>query len=69
MTKREKPKPLSDQLREAVLNCGQTRYRIAQETGITEGQLSRFVRGHSRMTLDTLDILAAYLNLEVVRRK
>lgn len=66
--KRKKTKPLSQQLRHAVLQCGQTRYRIAKETGITEGQLSRFVRGHSRLTLDTLDVLGEYLGLEITMR-
>ena len=36
---------VSEQLRRAVETCGQTRYRISQETGIPESVLSRFVAG------------------------
>lgn len=50
-------KPLSEQLREAVLQCGRTRYRISKETGITEAQLSRFVNGHADLALPTIDKL------------
>ena len=64
-----KRKPLSDQLRDAVRNADVTRYRIAQATGVTEGQLCRFVHGQSRLSLDTIDVLAKYLELEVVQRR
>jgi len=64
-----KQKPLSEQLRDAVKNAGVSRYRIAQETGITEGQLCRFVHGQSRLSLDTIDLLAENLELEVVPRR
>jgi len=63
-----KRKPLSEQLRDAVRNADVSRYRISQDTGITEGQLCRFVHGQSRLSLDTIDLLAEYLELEVVRR-
>jgi len=61
-----KRKPLSEQLRDAVRNADVSRYRISQDTGITEGQLC--VHGQSRLSLDTIDLLAEYLELEVVRR-
>jgi plasmid maintenance system antidote protein VapI len=64
-----KRKPLSEQLRDAVRKADVSRYRISQETGITEGQLCRFVHGESGLTLDTIDILAEYLGLELVQRK
>ena len=64
-----KKKPLSEQLRDAVRNAGVSRYRIAQDTGITEGQLCRFVHGQSRLTLDTIDVLAEYLKLDIVPRQ
>lgn len=49
--------PFSEQLRQAVLKCGKTRYRISKETGITEAQLSRFVNGHADLALPTIDKL------------
>ena len=64
-----KYKLISERLRNAVENVKESRYRISKETGITEGQLSRFVHGESGLTLDTIDILAEYLGLELVQRK
>lgn len=55
----------SDALREAVKTSGETRYRIAQETGMTESGLSRFVHGGG-LNLASLDRLAAYLGLRLV---
>ena len=55
----------SDALRAAVKNSGETRYRIAQETGMTESGLSRFVRGGG-LNLASLDRLAGYLGLELL---
>ncbi|HEX2838744.1 MAG TPA: hypothetical protein VHN77_11505 [Phycisphaerales bacterium] len=55
----------SDALRAAVKNSGETRYRIAQETGMTESGLSRFVHGGG-LNLASLDRLAGYLGLELV---
>jgi plasmid maintenance system antidote protein VapI len=58
-------KPFSEQLREAVLRCGKTRYRISKETGITEAQLSRFVNGHADIALPTADKLIACIGARV----
>lgn len=55
----------SDALRAAVKNSGQTRYRIARQTGMTESGLSRFVHGGG-LNLASLDRLAGYLGLELV---
>jgi len=65
----KKRKPISDQLRDAVRNAEVSRYRISQETGIAQGQLSRFVHGQSRLSLDTIDLLAEYLELEVISKQ
>jgi len=61
-------KSISEQLRQAIMTAPESRYRIARGSGVSEGQLSRFVRGESGLTLDTVDVLAEYLELEVVRR-
>jgi len=55
----------SEQIRQAILNCGRTRYWIAKRSGVHQSQLSRFVRGEAMLTLDTLDRVAAVLGLEV----
>ena len=62
-----RPIPLSEQLRDAILNCGQSRYAISKETGISEQALSKFVCGHQKgLSWDSVDILAEYLGLEIV---
>ena len=48
-------KLLSEQLREAMLNSGVSRYRIAKEIGVTEALLSRFVTGVGGLGLETID--------------
>jgi hypothetical protein len=49
--------PISDQLRQAVLRCGKTRYRISVETGISESILSRFVNRGAGLSLANIDKL------------
>jgi transcriptional regulator with XRE-family HTH domain len=56
---------LSDQIRRAVAHCGQTRYAIAKATGVSQSTLSRFVNGERGLPMDTLDILAEYLDLRI----
>jgi transcriptional regulator with XRE-family HTH domain len=59
---------VSKQLREAILAAPITRYRIAKDTGITQGALSRFVRGERGLDLTSIDKLATYLDLTLVTR-
>ena len=59
---------LSDELRTAVDGCGESRYRIAQNTGINESTLSRFMQGEAISTRNA-DLLAEYLGLELVKVK
>ena len=61
------PKRVSftDQVRRAVEASDFTRYRIAQETGIPESSLSRFVRGEAGLSMRHLDELARLLELHV----
>jgi transcriptional regulator with XRE-family HTH domain len=64
---KSKPQPtLTDVLRGAIERSGLTRYRIAKETGIPEGNLGRFLRGDMSIRLDKADRLAAYLGLRLV---
>ncbi len=56
---------LSDQIRRAVDDCGQTRYRIGKETGIDASTLSRFASGERGLPMNTLDTLADYLDLNI----
>ena len=56
---------ISDQLRDAILNSEKTRYKIAQETGLSQAALSRFVNGVSGLSLDSIDRIGDYLGLEI----
>ena len=56
---------LSDQIRQAIEDCGQTRYRISKRTGISQATLSRFMSGGRGLPMKTLDTLADYLNLNI----
>ena len=59
---------LSDQVRKVIESCGMTRYRIAQETIVSQSTLSRFMAGHA-VTSDTLDALAELLGLRITTGK
>ena len=63
------PKKVSEQLKDAILNCGKTRYRIAQETDITEATLSKYIHGHHGLSQEPVDILADHLGLRLVADK
>ena len=56
---------VSETLRRAVETCGKTRYRIAQETGINESTLSRFVASGRALSMENSDLLCEYLGLEL----
>ena len=66
---RAKPKTISEQLRAAILSADVSRYRIARECDIGEGQLSRFVNGKGGLSLAAIDRIAALLDLELTARK
>jgi hypothetical protein len=66
--KQNKPKTLTDQIRAALADCGETRYRVAKNTGLSEPQLCRFASGQG-LSLPGLDTLAEYLGLEIVIRE
>ena len=61
-----RPMTLTDQLRNLVENCGQTRYQIAKATGISEPTLSRLVSGERFLSPKALDTLGAYIGLKIV---
>ncbi|WP_437202241.1 helix-turn-helix domain-containing protein [Planctomicrobium sp. SH664] len=58
-------KLISEALRDAIKNCGDSRYRLAQETGIAESNLSRFMNGQSQLSMKAVDRLCRYLSLEL----
>jgi len=56
---------LSDQLRQAIAVSSLTRYRISQETGISQAALSLFCARKRGLSLQSVDALVALLNLEL----
>jgi len=66
--KKTKPKRsslVSDQLRQAIDDSGLTRYRIAQETGLSETALSLFYNGQRGISMKALNILGEFLQLKI----
>lgn len=64
-TRRTQPKRFSDQLREAIEHCGQSRYAISRATGVSDAALCRFMQGKQGLLLDTIDILVEHLDLRL----
>ena len=60
---------LLDAICEAIETSGKTRYGIAKDTGISQTQLSRLMSAERGLSIDTLERLAEYLDLEIVIRK
>lgn len=59
---------ITEQIRQAILDCGESRYSISKQTEISEPVLSRFVSGERGMSLKALDKLCEHLKLEVRKR-
>ncbi|MGO8691875.1 MAG: helix-turn-helix domain-containing protein [Thermoguttaceae bacterium] len=65
-----KTKPtMTDVLKTAIEESGVSRYRISQDTGLTEPSLCRFMQGVATLRLDKADVLADYLGLELVKKR
>lgn len=64
-----KKRSVSEVLRRAMEGCGESRYRIAAETGLSESVLCRFAAGETALRLANVDVLADYLGLELRPRK
>jgi predicted XRE-type DNA-binding protein len=55
----------SDQIRRAIETAPVSRYRISQETEISQGQLCRFMQADVGLSIEALDRLAEYLGLMI----
>jgi hypothetical protein len=64
----KKKRPLLvDELRQAVLNCGQSQYAICKATGIDKTALFRFMTGERGVSMDVMNKLGEYLGLRIVK--
>ncbi len=59
---------VTDQLRRAVQDCGETRYSISKTTGIPASVLSRFVASGAGLRSENIDLLCAHLGLVLVKK-
>ncbi len=57
-----------DAIRHAIAESGKTRYRLWQETGISQAQLCEFLHGRRGMSMESLETLAEALGLEIIVR-
>jgi transcriptional regulator with XRE-family HTH domain len=57
-----------DAIRQAIDQCGKTLYRISRETGFSESQLGKLMRGQIGLSIERLEALADYLDLEIIIR-
>jgi len=56
-------KTVTDQLRDALADCGETQTTIARATKVPQPVLSRFINGKRGIETDTFDTLCKYLEL------
>ena len=59
---------LLEEITRAIEASGNTRYRIAKDTGIAQSQLSRFMHGDAGLGVEAIERLADYLELEIIIR-
>ena len=58
-----------DAIRKAIDKSGRSRYAIAKAVGIDQGHLSKVMKGQAGLSLENLEKLLEYLDLEVSVRK
>ena len=61
-------KTMTDALKQAVQESGESLYAICKATGLNEDSLSRFMRGRQSLRLDLADRLAAHFGIECRQR-
>jgi hypothetical protein len=59
---------VTETLRKALEQCGQTRYAVGKATGIPASTLSRFVAAGKPLRGENIDKLAAYLGLVLTHK-
>lgn len=64
-----KSKPVSEQIRRLIVDCGMSCYELAKLTGVSESTLSRFKSGQRALSMKALDKLGEVLDLEIKARR
>jgi transcriptional regulator with XRE-family HTH domain len=60
---------MTEQLRDEIRRSGKSLGRLAQESGVSAGQLSRFLNGKRGLTTAALDKLFQTLELRVTKQR
>ena len=55
-------------IRKEISKSGKSRYRISQETGITDGQLHRIMEKNQSLYCETADKLLSYFGYEIRKK-
>jgi plasmid maintenance system antidote protein VapI len=63
------PSSLADQLRQAIIDSGQSHYALAKSTGIAQPIVTRFVNGTRSISLESASALAAYFEMTLTVRR
>ena len=69
MGRQRRQEPFQDQLRAAIDASPLSRYEICKRAGFSQATMSRFMNRLGSMSLPSVDLLVAVLNLELVPRK
>jgi transcriptional regulator with XRE-family HTH domain len=65
----KRTKPLTDQVRRAIKDSGVSRYRIAQESGVSQSTLAQFCNGNRGLSMEALNALGQFLQLEITMNR
>lgn len=57
-----------DEIRKAIKKSKLSRYAISKATGIDQGHLSKLMAGQAGLSVDRLELLADFLELEITIR-
>lgn len=57
-----------DEIRQAIATGNKSRYRLWQETGISQGHLCEFMAGTKGLSVEALEKLANCLELDIITR-
>jgi plasmid maintenance system antidote protein VapI len=63
MNERRERSPITDLLRQTIIESGVTYSALERETGVIRASIMRFVEGRQSLRLDMADRLAAFFGL------
>lgn len=66
--RRATSRPIEDALRRIISECGDPAIKIAEESGVPQPSITRFLRRERKLSMESADKLADYFGLELVPR-